>query len=376
MKTKICFIVSSPMTAKSFLQGHIAILSTEYEVHLIANYTSIDEIGQFPSVKYHNVPVERKIKLLHDFKTVWQLKKIFNQEQFFAIHSVTPKAGLLTSLAGFMAFIPNRIHIFTGQVWATKHGVKRWLLMGLDKLIAVLNTKILVDGKSQRDYLIEHHILNKQKSDVVGDGSICGVDSKRFKPDSEIRQKVRNELKIDKNRIVFIFLGRLNHDKGLDELFAAFDRLANDNSNAYLLLVGMDEEGYDKKISNYSAIKRGENYHFYGLTSKPEDLLQAADIFCLPTYREGFGSSVIEASCIGLPVICSDAYGVMDAMIDNVTGLRCKVGDANSLYCCMKVLYEDTQLRTTLGTNGRRRVLDKFSSEIITKAWLQFYRSL
>jgi glycosyltransferase involved in cell wall biosynthesis len=105
-------------------------------------------------------------------------------------------------------------------------------------------------------------------------------------------------------------------------------------------------------------------------------MLQAGDVFVLPTYREGFGSSVIEASALGLPVICSDAYGVMDAMIDEVTGLRCKVGDVESLYEAMTKLAADKDLQKFLGKNGRERVIREFDGKAVTKYWVDYYREI
>lgn len=373
---KICFVVSSPITALSFLITHLEKLSLEFEVHLVANFTSEKEKEPFKNINCHSIPLQRKINIIDDWHAMWKLKHLFAREKFYAVHSVTPKAGLLTAIAGFITRVPNRIHIFTGQVWVTSSGIMRWLLMLFDKLIVRLNTKLLVDGKSQQQFLIRHHILSKNNSLVVGEGSICGVQTARFKLNMSIRHKIRKELNILDDKIVFIFLGRLNRDKGLDELFYAFDRLAEKYNNAYLLLVGMDEEKYNDKIVNFSNIKLGINYYFYGPTAKPEDLLQSADVFCLPSYREGFGSSVIEASSVGLPVICSDTYGIMDAMKDNKTGLRCKVGDIDTLYACMEQLLNDNELRHKLGENGRKYVIDNFSNELVVQAWLEFYRNL
>ncbi|MCH5347624.1 MAG: glycosyltransferase, partial [Muribaculaceae bacterium] len=130
------------------------------------------------------------------------------------------------------------------------------------------------------------------------------------------------------------------------------------------------------KFGQYPNLKENENLIYYGLTPNPEKLLQAGDVFVLPTYREGFGMSVLEASSVGLPVICSDTYGVLDAMVDDETGLRCKTMDVESLKKCMLKLYSDQDLRNKLGTNGRRRVEEKFSSDVVTDAWLDFYKSL
>ncbi len=373
---KICFIVSSPESASSFLQTHMQCLREFFDVHLVANFKNEAEKKQFEGIICHSACIERPINLFTDFKAIFQLRKLFKKEQFYAVHSVTPKAGLVTALAGKLASIKNRIHIYTGQVWATRTGFMRWMLKSLDKLIAILNTKLLVDGESQRQFLIQNGVLTDKNSFVIADGSICGVDTKRFAFSKDVRKEIRDELKLNDNQLVYVFLGRLNRDKGIGELLEAYNRLAGEKNNTFLLLVGTDEGGYDKHADDYANIKRGVNYLYYGRTPLPERLLHAGDVFVLPTYREGFGSSVIEASCLGLPVICSDTYGVMDAMVDDITGLRCKVADVETLYACMQRLYEDSETRSVLGQNGHKRVVEKFSGAVINKAWVEFYLSL
>lgn len=378
MRKRICFIVSEILTASVFLKDHIDKLSEEFDVYLVANISD----HQLPILKilkiagFKSIQIKREINILSDLKAVFALRKYINSIGFYALHSVTPKAGLISALAGALSKVPNRIHIFTGQVWATRKGSMRCMLMTLDWLIGQLNTRILVDGESQRKFLIRHRIIKEHNSLVIGDGSISGVNTDRFNPCNEVREKIRTELRLAEEQVVFVFLGRINRDKGIGELFQAFNRLARENGHAFLLLVGIDEENFISKVPAHSAIKPGVNFHFYGKTSHPEEILQAGDVFCLPTYREGFGTSVIEASCLGLPVICSDTYGVLDAMVDDVTGLRCKVQDAESLYQNMKRLSEDPELRHLLGKNGRHRVLSKFSGEVVTNAWMEYYRNL
>ncbi len=373
---KICFVVSAPISASVFLMTHMQCLKEFFDVHLVANFSDEKEMTRFEGITCHKVEIERSINLFLDIKATFQLKKLFQKERFYSVHSVTPKAGLVTALAGKLANIQNRIHIFTGQVWATRTGFMRWVLKYLDKLIASLNTTLLVDGESQRKFLINNGILTASNSFVIGNGSICGVDINRFKYSDDVRIDIRSELGLHDSQVVFIFLGRLNRDKGIYELLNAFNRLVEDNKNAFLLLVGIDEDGYDNSIEMYPNIKKNQNYCFYGKTSRPERLLHAGDVFVLPTYREGFGSSVIEASCLGLPVICSDTYGVMDAMVDNVTGLRCKTADVESLYGCMLELYNSPELRKKLGENGNTRVIEKFSGDVLNKAWVDFYLNL
>lgn len=376
MKKKVCFVVAVPITAQAFLRDHIVALGKDYDVYLMGNGCN-DEVVKTLDIKgSFNVDIERGISIWKDCKAVYQAWRIFMKMKFNAVHSVTPKAGLVTALASFFAGIKHRTHIFTGQVWATRKGLSRFLLKGIDKIIVGLNNHILVDGKSQRAFLEREGVLRPGKAIVFGNGSISGVNTKRFWPDYEARKNIRKEIGIKDGTLCFVFLGRLNHDKGIGELYEAFNKLAGEVKNVFLLLVGYDEEGYIEKVKEYNNIEEGRNFFYYGKTSMPEKVLNAGDVFVLPTYREGFGTSVLEAACAGLPCISSDAYGVMDAYVDGETGLKCKVGDSESLYYCMKQMYENQDMVRLMGEKSRQRVLLDFKSEFLTTYWVDFYHSI
>ena len=376
MRKKICFVVAVPISAQVFLRDHIAALSKEYDVYLVGNINSEEDVAGLALTGWHKIEIERGISMWRDLTAVFAACWFFKRMKFDAVHSVTPKAGLVTALAGWLARIKHRTHIFTGQVWCTSTGLKRKLLKSIDKIICNLDNHILVDGASQRTFLISEGILREGQSEVFGHGSISGVNPSRFVPDEESRKKIRSEIGIKDNALCFIFLGRLNHDKGIGELYEAFDQLASEYEDVFLLFVGSDEEGYLKKLSHYPNIVEAKNFHFYGLTKEPEKVLNAGDVFTLPTWREGFGTSVLEAACIGLPCICSDAYGVLDSYVDGETGLRCHMGDSSSLYKCMKNMYDEPELVKKLGKNARERALRDFSGALLTRYWVGFYHSL
>lgn len=375
-KKKICFVVAVPGTAQSFLKDHIKALAENYDVYLVVNLVNSPDFALEGLREIHDVSIVRNISVAKDCKTVLDLAAYFRKMKFDAVHSVTPKAGLVTALAARLAGIKNRIHIYTGQVWATRTGIMRRLLKTIDKLIATSNNHILVDGESQRQFLIAEGVVTDRKSKVLGAGSICGANTIRFTPHDNIRLQQRDLMNIPKDKVVFTFMGRLNRDKGVFELLSAFNELVTTSPNSFLLIFGKDEENCLSKINEYPNIHAGDNYLYFGPTTTPQLSLQAADVFCLPSYREGFGMSVIEASCLGLPVICSDAYGLADTMVDNETGLRCKVADIPTLVDAMKYLYEHPHERLRMGENGRNRVLELFAGEKIVGAWCNFYKSL
>lgn len=243
-------------------------------------------------------------------------------------------------------------------------------------MIATLDNHILVDGEGQRQFLIKEGVVKERNSQVLAHGSICGVKLEKFNISNEVRIAERTKFGFKNDDVVFIFLGRLNHDKGIGELYEAFNRLVPECPNAKLLLYGSDEENYNEKASHFSNIKKGENYFYPGRTSTPYDALQGGDVFVLPTWREGFGMSVIEAQALGLPVITTDAYGVCDASAPNETGLQCHINAPIELYECMKRYYYNPTLRMSHGEAGRKRVFNLFDSKLVSEAWCSFYKKI
>lgn len=375
MRKRICFVVATPITATAFLMKHFEYLSKHFDIYLAANFEENTSIPfSSPYVKgIKNIAIQRNISPFKDLIALFSLQKYMSDMRFDAVQTVTPKAALLGILAAKIAQVKIRVHIFTGQVWHTKKGIFKSLLKSIDRLIVKWATHILVDGESQRRYLIENKILKISNSEVLGKGSISGVDVDRFSPNSIIRNQKRTECLLS-NQVVFLFLGRINKDKGILDLAQAFSKINKKYSDTKLVLVGPDEDNMQSQISeicNYT-----HSVLFYGLTGQPEEVLQIADVFCLPSYREGFGTSVIEASLLGLPVICSDTYGLMETIIDNKTGLRHQVGNIDSIYLQMEKMLLDKDLRERLGKNGRDYVLQNFPSDLISNEWVSFYKKL
>lgn len=246
--------------------------------------------------------------------------------------------------------------------------------MLLDRFTVWNATHILVDGHPQRQFLIQNKIILGTNSSVLGKGSTAGVDTNRFVPNVNVNKEVRDEQGINANEVVYMFLGRMNSEKGINELAEAFNRLCKKHVNVRLLLVGDDEEDMISSIK--LKVKDIESVIFYGVTPTPERLLQACDIFCMPSYREGFGLSVIEASLLEKPVLCSDTYGLMESTIENKTGLKHKVADVDSLHFAMEKLFYNQNLVESLGKGRRAYVLENFSAKTISEKWLEFYKKM
>ncbi|MEI6070396.1 MAG: glycosyltransferase family 4 protein [Verrucomicrobiae bacterium] len=373
-KPKVCVVVSSPMTVAAFLRDQLRELGSRYDLFVAANAADggfLDKLGI--RARFVSVPVERKIRPLTDLKALLGLFLFCCRERFQIVHSVTPKAGLLAMGAAFLARVPVRVHTFTGQVWATKSGLPRELLRSLDKLIAGFATHVLVDSFSQRQFLMEHGVVSHKKSAVLGSGSISGVDTHRFRPDPEARKVLREENAIPEQDVVFLFVGRMNRDKGIPELLGAFEKVAGKLPGTWLLIVGPDEEAIGS-LMDASPVR--DRIVKVGYTDTPERYMAAGDVFVLPSHREGFGSTIIEAAAVGLPAVASRIYGLTDAVVDGITGILHDPCDVAGLFDAMARLAEDEDLRRAMGNAARLRAEKDFAMETVTRHVLDFYEEV
>lgn len=370
----IMFVATTPFAVNAFLINHIAALSTKCRIIICTN---LDAYKLSPtllnSVEVQHIPFSRRISLGIDLKSLLKLTVLVRQVRPVVIHSITPKAGLLAMLAGFVGRVPNRWHTFTGQVWATKQGFARIVLKAFDRLIVLFASKVFADSASQCRLLRDEGIVRNGQIDMLGSGSIAGVDIKRFCSDILNRERLKRQIGTDVDACVFLFVGRLAKDKGMFDLMRAFLELSSAVQDIELWVVGPDEEGLLETLQK-SAEDCGAPIRWLGATPAPEQFMMAADVLLLPSYREGFGSVVIEGAACGIPTIAYRIDGLIDAVVDGSSGLLVELGETSAFASAMRQLALDKELRLRLGINARERAARDFSSESVTNAWLEFYR--
>ncbi|MGL4993844.1 MAG: glycosyltransferase [Bacteroidales bacterium] len=376
---KICIVSTVSYTPKNFILPHLALLSKEFDVILVSNFAEGDmEIFMSKEIgvkECFHIPFERKISVLSDIKTEIELLKYFRKSSFDYILSMTPKAGLLTAFAGVASGAKEVIHLFTGQVWANKKGLFREVLILMDRVVGWLNSRILVDGLAQRNYLVSKGVIPKSSRVLGAKNSMACVNTDRFKPNEIVRNELRISYGVQDAKVLF-FLGRLNRDKGIYELVDSFISLINDYPSLKLVIAGFDEECVVEKIRERYGNLVDERIIYLGVVKEPYRYLQMADIFVLPSHREGFGCSVAEASACGIPVVCSDIWGLTDAYINNETGINFKVGETDSLSEALRRLINDPELCSRLGKRGREYVIENFDMMVMSKLWLKYFKEL
>jgi glycosyltransferase involved in cell wall biosynthesis len=374
-RKQIAIVATTAKMVNFFLISHITELSKEYDVTVICNFEKNERcLDHLPdNVEKCNISIKRNIDIFFDIGSLIFLIIFFYRRNFSITYSISPKGGLLCALSAWFVRVPVRIHTFTGQVWVTKKGIIKRLLRYLDFITSTLSTVVIVDSPSQRGFLEEQKVVKKNRALVIGHGSISGVNVKRFYLDKEVRKKVRIDMGVQESSIVFLFTGRLKKDKGVFDLVEAFYRVSSQISDSKLWLVGDDEENCESQISAYDFVKRC-NIKFIKYTPSPETYIKAADVFCLPSYREGFGSTIIEAAFCGIPSIGSNIYGITDAIVNNKTGLIANVGDIDELTSKMLLMAQNSSLRKKMGDAAKNNALQKFDSSMITNELLLIIR--
>jgi glycosyltransferase involved in cell wall biosynthesis len=376
VKPRVCWVFSAEVFLRWFLLDHLSALSKHFDFTLLLprSAESPSGDGDLPG-EIVRVPMVRRPDVPRDIRALVGIVNTLSRGDFDLVHSFMPKAGLLVSLARIVGFPGLRLHTFTGQVWLTRRGLARASLKAFDRLIAYTSDVVIADSWSQTKLLASSGVTLEKNVVVLGQGSFSGVDLERFDVPAETRSALRAELGIPEAEGVIVFLGRLNRDKGVLDLARAAADLVNQGLRFYLIIVGPDEEGLSSRIRRLCATL-GERLLLPGLTSSPERWLAIADVFCLPSFREGFGTSIIEAAAAGVPAVASRIPGLVDAVEDGETGLLVEPGDAGRLSGALAELLSDRARTAAMGVAARARAKERFSRQRSIDDWFGLYSRL
>lgn len=360
---------------KTFCKDMLHELSAEYDVIAVSSDDAdLEYVGKTEQVPTIGIDMERHISPMRDLRSLWLLYRMMRREQPWMVHSMTPKAGLLCMMAAWMARVPIRVHTFTGLVFPTATGITQKILITTDRILCRCATHIIPEGQGvKRD--LENYRITRKPLRVLANGNVRGIDLEHYDRTPEVIKRAEAIKQHDK--LTFIFIGRLVRDKGINELIEAFCRLNAEYPDTRLLLVGRYEPNLDPILpSTIEAIDKNPAIESVGQQSDVRPWLAASDILVLPSYREGFPNSVIEAGAMGLPSIVTDINGANEIIIDNRNGLIVPPRDAEALYLAMKRMVVEPELRNSLAAESRPLVASRYDCHIVREALYNFYHSL
>lgn len=331
----------------------------------------LDDLREKDGFRCVEVPMERHILPLSDLVSLLRMIRVLRKERPWVVHSMTPKAGLLCMVAAWLTRVPVRVHTFTGLVWPTATGLKRKILMMTDWLTCACATHVIPEGKGVLNDL-KNGGITKKPMKVLGYGNVMGVDMERFSP-------ARFKATKNPDIFTFVFVGRIVGDKGINEVVAAFVRLHAHHPSTRLVLVGNYERSLDP-VSDDTQGLIGTNDAIEAVGPKRDDDLvrayAAADCFVMPSYREGFPNTVLEAGAMGLPSIVTDINGSREIIENEKNGLIVPSKNANALYDAMERILTDDDARETMKENAREMIASRFERGFVQKCQIEFYERI
>lgn len=381
MPPKLIRITTVPLSLEKLLEGQLAFMRKHYEVTAVsAEKERLEKYGKENNVNTFHVKMTRKITPLADLKALFKLYRFFKKNNPLIVHTHTPKAGILGMWAARMARVPLRLHTVAGMPLMETTGAKRKILEIVEKFTYSLATRVYSNSYRLKNIILDAGFAEEQKIKVLGKGSSNGIDTTYFNPEmfsEEDKSSFRREWQIPQEDLVFIFIGRLVSEKGINELVSEFVSLELQHPDISLLLVGPFENELDplspgtlKTIVEHSKIITTG----YQLDVRP--FLAISDVLAFPSYREGFPNVVMQAGAMGLPSIVTDINGCNEIIQDGHNGLIIPPKNKEKLYAAMKKLVIKPEFRKALSANSRENIIRNFERKEFWQILLKEYKSL
>ena len=393
---KLFRITTVPVSVEKLLGKQLTFMNQFYEVTAISSdKEDLERVGQELGVKTKAIEMTRKITPIQDLKSLWQMYCYLKKEKPDIVHTHTPKAGLIGMIAAKLAGIKVRLHTVAGLPLMETSGVKRRVLNLVEKLTCACATKVYPNSYGLKDFILKEKFCPPHKLKVIGNGSTNGIDTAYFNPalfSPQQNRELRQQWHWKEDDFVWIFVGRLVKDKGINELVAAFRQLTeefNDSENKNstvdnirnrgpkLLLVGPLEPELDPLLpETLREMEHNKNILTVGYQKDVRPYLAAADALAFPSYREGFPNVVMQAGAMELPSIVTDINGCNEIIKNNENGMIISVKNKNQIYNALIKLMLDVNLYNKMKSEAREYIVQRYDQKLIWNAILAEYREM
>lgn len=382
MKPKIIRITTVPLSLKILLKGqHRFMSSNGFDVIGVSSQEKeLEEVQNEEGIRVVSIEMTRTIAPLKDLKSLWNFYKLCKKEQPMMVHSHTPKAGIVGMLGAKLAGVPIRLHTVAGLPLMEVKGIKRKILDVVEKLTYVSATKVYPNSKGLYDFILQNKFTSKEKLKTIGNGSSNGINTSFFSPKqvcNEEQIQLKKELQISDEDFVFVFVGRLVGDKGINELVDAFSKLSKEKGNIKLLLVGPFENDLDPlENETLNKIDNNRNIISVGFQKDVRPYFAVSNVLTFPSYREGFPNVVMQAGAMGLPSVVSDINGSNEIIEEGKNGTIIPVKDSDAIYDAMRRMMDDEVFYKQLKGNAREMIMVRYEQNLVWQALLEEYNTL
>lgn len=381
MYNKLIRITTVPISLEKLLENQLYFMKSHYEVTAISSdKANLARVGQLQQVAVFHVEMTREITPWKDLKSVWRLYRYFKKEKPFIVHTHTPKAGTVGMFAAKLAGVSHRLHTIAGLPLLETKGNKRKLLNFVEKMTYTCATKIYPNSFGLKDIILKEQFCKPNKLKVLGNGSSNGINTSYYNPtlfsdnDNHI---LKTTLGINPKDFVFVFVGRLVGDKGINELISVFKSISSENLDVKLLLVGSFESHLDPlQKETLREIECNVQIVSVGFQKDVRPYLAIANALVFPSYREGFPNVVMQAGAMGLPSIVTNINGCNEIIIEGENGIIIPVKDTKTLKQAMMKMFTENGLHTKLQSKARKMITDRYEQKVVWEAILNEYKSL
>lgn len=383
---KLIRITTVPLSLKVLLKGQLRFMASNgFDVKGVSSEgEELREVHENEGIAVEAITMSRKITPFQDLKSLWEMWNFLRKEKSQIVHTHTPKAGIIGMLAARLAGVPHRLHTVAGLPLMEATGTKRKILNFVEKLTYSSATRVYPNSKGLYDFILQNNFTQSNKLKIIANGSSNGIDTAFFSPDqvTEIeRVTLREKLNIQPDDFVFVFVGRIVSDKGINELIKAFSELQaaenNEPAGIKLLLVGGLENDLDPlNPETLAEINQNKDIISVGFQQDVRSFFAIADALVFPSYREGFPNVVMQAGAMGLPSIVSDINGCNEIIIEGENGLIIPSKNVEKLKEKMLTLAKDKNLYTKLKGNSRRMIENRYEQSVVWNALLEEYEGL
>lgn len=375
---KLIRITTVPLSLSVLLKDQLRYMSDHFEVLAVSSPDKIlEQVGVREGVRTAPVTMTRAITPVKDLKALWQLYKLLKKEKPAIVHTHTPKAGLLGMMASRLAGVPIRMHTVAGLPLMENTGIKRKVLDFVERLTYSCATGVYPNSKQLSDFIIDNRFCKTNKLKVLGNGSSNGINTRFFQPTEELDKAacaLRKKHGLTDKDFVFVFVGRLVKDKGIEELVEAYSELKKKYPHIKLLLVGPYEPERDPLAAEtHAVIEKDDSIIKAGFQADVRPYLMISQALAFPSYREGFPNVPMQAGCFGLPSIVTDINGCNEIVEDRKNGLIIPAKQVPALQQAMEKLLADTALYLTLKSNARQMIIDRYEQKYLWELLLKEY---
>ncbi|MBN2027713.1 MAG: glycosyltransferase family 4 protein [Actinobacteria bacterium] len=346
-----------------------------HEVHVACKVTSFTHVLGEAGIVVHDIPITRSVTPLADLRAYRRLKSLIREGDYDIVHTHNPKDGVLGRTVAWKLSVPAVVHTCNGFYFSHRtSGLKRRLVLKAERFAAKRCHLVIFVNTDDLALAAAKKVVGVTKARLIYNG----VDLERFGPGED--DGLRDELGIPVGATVLGYIGEVKRERNLDVLVRAAARLQQDHPDLHLVMVGdstvepHEPERLEKLAAELEPGLAGRLI-FTGYRFDPERFYRIFSIYVLPSTREGFGVTLIEAMAAGVPVIACRVRGPKEIVEDGRDGILVQDRDPGELADALSFYLDAPEAVSHYTKRARKKVEEEFDhADMRSKLYAEYTR--